>query len=443
MLVKLVALNGLLGYGYDEASLRHAFEQKPDYIGADGGSSDPGPSYLGSGISFTDRNAVKRDVALALPLALQAGAPFIVGTSGGSGSQVHLQWLREIFLEIAKEQNLSFKLATIETDVEKTVVLEKLEHGKIHALGKKELNREDVEQSVRIVSQIGADPIIQALKAGSDVVLAGRACDTAIYAAPCLLHGYDPGLAFHMAKIMECGAMCATPVAAADVMQAEITAGYFELTPANPARKCTLTGVAAHTMYEQADPCKLIEPDGIADLTHCQYEQITERTVRVSGGVFVPALKPTLKIEGVRLSGYRTISIAGIQDPETIRRIDDIFDGVCRFVRENAVLPENSYQILLRKYGAPECGMGIVLDTVGKTQQIADTVAALVRSRMLHYDYPNRKSTAGNLAFPYSPSDLHLGAVYTFSIYHIMEVDDLSETARIYYEKIGDSKTCD
>ena len=41
----------------------------------------------------------------------------------------------------------------------------------------------------------------------------------------------------------------------------------------------------------------------------------------------------------------------------------------------------------------------------------------------MHYGYPGRISTAGNLAFPFSPSDMHGGEVYEFSIYHLMELD--------------------
>ena len=43
---------------------------------------------------------------------------------------------------------------------------------------------------------------------------------------------------------------------------------------------------------------------------------------------------------------------------------------------------------------------------------------------MLHYGYEGRRATAGNLAFPYSPSDFHAGEVYVFSIYHVIAVDD-------------------
>ena len=43
---------------------------------------------------------------------------------------------------------------------------------------------------------------------------------------------------------------------------------------------------------------------------------------------------------------------------------------------------------------------------------------------MLHYGYEGRIATAGNLAFPYSPSDFKVGAVYNFSLYHLIEVSD-------------------
>jgi hypothetical protein len=43
---------------------------------------------------------------------------------------------------------------------------------------------------------------------------------------------------------------------------------------------------------------------------------------------------------------------------------------------------------------------------------------------MLHHGYPGRISTAGNLAFPYSPSDFKAGEVYRFSLYHLLQVTD-------------------
>jgi len=438
--MKIVALNGLLGYGYSEEALEMAFREKVDYLGVDAGSTDPGPYYLGSGKSFTDRSAVKRDLALALPKALEQKAPFIIGTAGGAGSEAHVAWLKEILLEIAKEKGLSFRLGVVKSDVSQEYVLEKLDQGKLIPMSSHMIpNREEILASSRIVSQIGIAPILKLLKEGVDVILCGRACDTAIYAAPCIFNGYPEGLAFHMAKIMECGAMCSEPVAAADVMQGYMHEDYFELRPANPARRCTVDRVAAHTLYEQTDPYLIFEPDGKVDLYHSTFEQVDERTVRVRGSRFTPAEKETLKLEGVKCSGYRTVCPATVNDPETVRQMDSIIRTVTDFVKENTekTLPADSYRIFFKNNGGPESNLGVLIDVVGKTQEIADTVCALARSRMLHCDYEGRKSSAGNLAFPFSPSDIHVGEVYEFSVFCLAEVDDLAETCRIEIEEVG------
>ena len=437
--MKIVALNGLLGYGYSEEALNIAFSEKVDYLGVDAGSTDPGPYYLGSGKSFTDRGAVKRDLSLALPKALEHKAPFIIGTAGGAGSSEHVAWLKEILLEIAQEKNLSFKLGTVLSDVSKEYVIDKFNSGKIIDMSSEfSLSRKAIEESSRIVSQIGIAPIIKLLEEKADVIICGRACDTAIYAAPCIYEGYSEGLSFHMAKIMECGAMCSEPVAAADVMQAYIYDDYFELRPANPIRRCTVDRVAAHTLYEQSNPYLIFEPDGVCDLTNSKFRQVDERTVRVTGSVFREAEEKTLKLEGVKCSGYRTICPSTVYDTETIKNIDSIIKTVTEFVKENTknTLPENSYTISFKLSGGAQSSLGIIIDIVGKTQEIADTVCALLRSRMLHCDYNGRKSTAGNLAFPFSPSDIHVGAVYEFSVFHLAKVDSLMETSKILIEEI-------
>lgn len=59
-----------------------------------------------------------------------------------------------------------------------------------------------------------------------------------------------------------------------------------------------------------------------------------------------------------------------------------------------------------------------------QSQEVANTICSFARSTMLHYGYEGRIATAGNLAFPYSPSDFKVGAVYNFSLYHLIEVSD-------------------
>ena len=436
--MKIVSLCGLLGYGYSEEALNIAFSEKVDYLGVDAGSTDPGPYYLGSGKSFTDRGAVKRDLALAMPKALEQKAPFIIGTAGGAGSRRHVEWLLEIIREIAAEQGLSFTMGVIYSDVTREYVLEKMQSGKILPMSETfPLEESAVRESEAIVSQIGIAPILQLLEQKVDIIVAGRACDTAIYAAPCIYEGYDPGLAFHMAKIMECGAMCSEPVAAADVMQGYMYKDYFELRPANPIRRCRAERAAAHTMYEQTNPYMIYEPDGAVDLRASRYEQIDDRTVRISGSVFSEASEKTLKLEGVKRVGYRTVCIGGIYDPMTIRRMEDIQRTVTDFIAENAAISPKFYELQFRTYGGSESNLGLVIDAVGQTQEIADTICALARSRILHCDYEGRKSSAGNVAFPFSPSDIHVGEVFEFSIFHLAKVDSLDETVEIKIEEVG------
>ena len=125
--------------------------------------------------------------------------------------------------------------------------------------------------------------------------------------------GFDPALAWHMGKIMECGALCAEPVGR-NVM-GYLRRDHFEIEPLNPAERCTTASVAAHTLYEKTHPFLLAGPGGTLDLSNCKYEQVTDRRVRVSGSRFEPAKHYTVKLEGAKTSGYRSIFIAGARDP--------------------------------------------------------------------------------------------------------------------------------
>jgi hypothetical protein len=69
----------------------------------------------------------------------------------------------------------------------------------------------------------------------------------------------------------------------------------------------------------------------------------------------------------------------------------------------------------------------IIIEAVAPTQEQANTICGFARSTMLHYGYEGRISTAGNLAFPFSPSDCKMGAVYEFNVYHLMRIEDTCE----------------
>jgi hypothetical protein len=180
----------------------------------------------------------------------------------------------------------------------------------------------------------------------------------------------------------------------------------------------------------------IYEPDGEIDLSDCVFEQKDEYTVSITGAKFKEAKNKTLKLEGVKLSGYRTIAIAGIYDPLTIKNFDYIKETVSNFVKENSKIDTSDYVLTFKCFGGAESSLGVIIDVVAKTQEIADAVCSLARSRALHCDYAGRKSSAGNLAFPFSPSDLHVGEVYEFSVFCLAEVDSLTETSKFFIEEV-------
>lgn len=448
--MRVLSPTAILGYGFPMASFGEGMRRKPHVIAVDGGSTDPGPYYLGSGQSFTDRGAVKRDLAIIIEAALEAGIPVIVGSAGGSGGDSHLAWCVDIVKEIGAEVARDFKLASIGAEIHKNVVIEAIRQGKIEPLRPvKPLTEAEAAQSERIVAQMGSEPIIEALEGGADVIIAGRAYDPVSFAALAIKEGFDPGLALHMGKILECAAIASTPGSGSDCMMGYLYEDRFELEPLSPIRQCTTLSVAAHTLYEKTDPYSLPGPGGTLDLRATEFEAVTDRRVAVHGTKFIPSAGYTVKLEGAKKVGYRTVAIAGTRDPRMIHQIDTIIKEVKDRVKDNFKGQVDNYYLDVKVYGKNAVmgdlepmtaitshEIGLIIEAVAHTQDIANTICSFARSTMLHYGYDGRVSTAGNLAFPYSPSDFKAGAVYAFNVYHIMTIDDPKALFPITYEQI-------
>lgn len=434
--LRILSPTAILGYGFPLASFQAGLERDPHVIAVDAGSTDPGPYYLGSGESFTQRSAVKRDLRYMIEAALTRKIPLIIGTAGGSGAKSHVDWNLEIIEEILAEKNLAAKLAVIYSDIDRDFLVDELKKGRVQPLGPVEqLTEEEILATTNLVAQMGLEPIMQALEEGADIILAGRAYDPTAFAALPVLKGYDLALALHLGKILECAAIAASPGSGSDCLIGYLADDHFILEALSPQRQCTKLSVAAHTLYEKSDPYSLPGPGGRLDLTESIFEELPGGKVKVSGTKFIPTDGYFIKLEGARLIGYRTISIAGVRDPLMISQIDEIIVRVKERVADN-FQDLQDYQLHVHCYGKngvmgslephPEPGheLGLVLEAVAQSQEVADTICSFARSTLLHYGYPGRKSTAGNLAFPYSPSDASTGAVYKFNVYHLLEIDD-------------------
>ncbi len=437
---KVLAPTAILGYGFPDDAFRTGMDMKPDIVAVDGGSVDPGPYYLGSGKSFTDRASVKRDLRRILISAVPRQVPVVVGTAGGSGAKSHLEWCRDIVVDIAKENSMSFKLGIIYADIEPAVVTQALAQGNLSPVGgAPELVQADVDNSINIVAQMGTEPIMKAHEQNCDVILAGRAYDPAPFAALAVSRGYPAGPALHMGKILECAAIAADPGSGTDPALGILDMEGFTLAPLSTDRKFTPESVAAHSLYEKSDPYSLPGPGGALLLDKTGFTDAGSGKVRVTGSRFRESEEYTIKVEGAAITGYRTACVAGVRDPVMIDIIDDVLDTVKRHTVSVAEAESMEGAVHFHVFGKDAVmgslepvkkttshELGIVIEAVGRDQNTADTLCGVARSKLLHYGYPGRISTAGNLAFPFSPSDISIGAVYKFSIYHIMAIRDQS-----------------
>jgi len=446
--VKILSTTAILGYGFPLSSFEAGMAKHPDCIAVDAGSTDPGPYYLGAGVSFTDYHAVKRDLTIMLKAGIANKIPVLIGSAGGSGAKPHLDWCVNIIKEIAKTEQLNFKLAIIPADFDKAMLVEAFHQGKISPLHPApECTVDDITSSTYIVGQMGVEPFIEALNNQADVIVAGRAYDPCCFSAVPIAKGFDVGLATHCGKILECAAIASSPGSGSDCMFGTIYHDRFVLETLNPIRHCTTLSVSAHTLYEKTNPYRLPGPGGICDLSATTFTQLNEDQVEVRNTKYIPT-PYTIKLEGAKLVGYRCVSIAGSRDPIFIQQVDHIIQAVTERVKDN-FKDLDDYHLNFKVYGKNGV-MGdlepvktisshelcVIIDAVGPTQEIANTVCSFARSTMLHYGYPGRIATAGNLAFPYSPSDFKAGAVYNFSLYHLLAVDEPLQWFKPTYEWI-------
>jgi hypothetical protein len=275
----------------------------------------------------------------------------------------------------------------------------------------------------------------------------------AIYAALPVMEGIPKHVAFHAGKILECGSAAVAQRFYPDCMAAEMDQDGFTIEPPNPDFRCTPQSVAAHTLYENADPFHLVESGGTVDTTVAEYVPISDRAVRVSGAKFIHAAKYTVKIEGASLAGYRSIAVAGIRDPLILRQLDGFLAGlravVERKIRDSLKLSTQDYTLQFRVYGsngslgqAEPCPqvegheVGLIIDVVARSQSMAADILPIVWHTGLHHPIPEHEGLISNLAFPFSPPGADMGPVYRFCANHVWELDDPCKPFRMTLENL-------
>lgn len=453
--VRILAATGMLGSGFKEASMKRALEWRPDFIGADSGSTDPGPYYLGSGDAMFSASAYKRDLRLMMLAGHAAKIPVIVGSACTSGSDLQLERLVRIAAEISREEGLSFDLAAIHSEQKKSYLTGKFREGKITPLENAPvLTEEVIERSAHIVGMAGIEPFVEALEHGANLILAGRASDTSIFSALPVMRGINPAAVWHAAKIMECGAACVAQRKYPDCNFAIITDDHFIVEPPNPEYICTPESVASHNLYENASPYELIEPSGVLNTRHARYEALSERAVKVSGSTFQPSDLYTIKLEGAELAGYQSIIIGSVRDPIILMQLDSWLDGLRGAAQQRvqsifgASITER-YEFDIRVFGRnatmgraePETTIGhevgLLFQVTAHTQELATQIMKSVSHIAVHYPVPQWSGLITSIAYPYSPPETARGASYRFNMNHVVVPASPHEMFPIEYSRLN------
>jgi hypothetical protein len=446
---------GSIGTGFLEESLERGLATGVDFIGADAGSVDGGPDALAGGPAIWPDASNSRDLGLLLRGARRIGVPLLVGSCATSGRDWGVDLFADFARRVAKEHGLpKFTLARIYSEVSPELVVERLRAGRIHPIEPApDYDVEAILRSIRIVTVMGAEPFQAALDRGADVVLAGRATDTAIFAAIPLARGFDPGVAWHAGKIAECGTSSAEPRRRLDVLHVELGRDSFTVQPLADDIRCTPFSVAAHQLHEVADPFTLVEPGWVTDMAAARYEAASDRAVRVSGSVAIPS-RYTVKLEGVESAGYQRMFMLGVRDPTILADMERWMAGIQADIRTRCeeLLGKGAlerFQTHVRLYGRDGV-MGprepvkrfegheafVVVDVTAPDPDVCETATSVIWYAFMHAKSPGWRGGT-TVAWPFPRSTHDMGQVFQFNVHHAMEVDDPLETFRIELEEVG------
>jgi hypothetical protein len=448
--IKILTPVGCVGYGYDHDMLYKGIEMGATAIICDAGSTDGGPQKLALGTSTARREAYVRDLCPMVDACFHHRVKVIISSAGGNGSDEHVEEFVSIIRDHCNEKGYSLKLIKIYGGIEKEVVRQALNAGKISPCGSSvpELEHGDINDATRIVAQMGIEPYLKAIEEHPDydIIIAGRSYDPAPYAAYCLANGMkNIATAYHMGKVMECGALCGTPKSREAI--ATIWEDRFEVIPLQPYAICTPESMAAHSLYENARADLHPGPGGVLDVSETTYVGNADGSCRASNAMFHVSDPYTIKLEGAKIAGFRTIWMGSFRDPILISQINGFLEGVKKHIEKSAQGEE--HEVNFRVYGKdgtmgdyePDKTVGkeiFLLGEVGaRTQKIATNLAFAGRVASTHLPYAGQKATGGNFAMPLTPLEIPLGEVCNFNIYHLMEVDDAAAHFPYHLVQLG------
>lgn len=197
---------------------------------------------------------------------------------------------------------------------------------------------------------IGAEPIVEALQLGADIVITGRATDPSVVLAPMMyefgwtMDDFDKLAAGTIAgHIVECGAQCTggnftnwreVPDMARigyPIIEAHPDGSFVVTKHEGTGGLVNLQTVSSQLVYEMGDPSSYITPDCIADFTSIQLAQESPERVAVNGIKGSPATD-TYKVSISFQDGFKLVGQLTVAGPDAVAKAklcaDIVFDRV-------------------------------------------------------------------------------------------------------------------
>ena len=213
---------------------------------------------------------------------------------------------------------------------------------------------------------------------------------------------------------------------------------------------CTPETVAAHMLYENADPYILHEPGGYMDVTYSNYYNIDTKKVRVEGAKWHSSKQYSVKLEGARIAGYQASLLVFLRDKIYVENVKKWTDKLSKFLKkeinERMAIDTSEYSMEFRHIGLNatlgELEKNIrspvevgVLCLITSKNQISTEIAKLINPFLLHFPLSSNEELP-TFAFPFSPVHSDRGCVYEFALNHILELDNPMDAFQIEISEV-------
>lgn len=414
-------------------SFMAGIETRPDYLVADGGSSDPGPVYLGDNRVLGQ--FVEDELELFLTESRKRGIKLIIGSAGDAGSNHGVDETVRQLRAIAERHRIPrFRIGWFHSEVPAAAIAARLAGGeRMPGLGGfPDLTAEEAARATRIVAVAGVHPFIKLLDEGADVIVGGRCGDIAITAAPCIRAGFPAPLAYHMGKMIECASLVAEPFMGKEAVIGSITDEDITITPFHPGQRVSVASAAGHSMYERETPFFERTLGGLLDMRECRYAE-DGRACRIAGARFVPDHPLSVKLEGARKVGERFMGVVGIRDPHVIRNLDAAIDFSRRSAaRLFAGTPHELHYHVFGRDGVlkamePERHripheVCIVVEGLAPTETAAHKLTDYATRMFFLARIPNSKGSSGLAAT--TKETMRSSPGFVWNVNHTMRIDD-------------------